>query len=32
MTDSWEALFDRADEYGVVCEDIQRELAAHRDG
>ena len=32
MTDSWEALFDRAAEYEITREDIQRELTAHRDG
>jgi hypothetical protein len=32
MTDSWEALFDRAAEYEIAPEDIQRALTEHRDG
>jgi hypothetical protein len=32
MTDSWEELFDRAAEYGITPDDVQCELAEHRDG
>jgi hypothetical protein len=32
MTDSWEELFDRAAEYEIALDDVQRELAEYRDG
>lgn len=32
MTDSWETLFERAEEYDVTLDEIQQALAEHRDG
>ena len=32
MTDSWEALFDRADDHDAALDAIREALAEHRDG